>query len=88
MIVRWVGPDRVGAAEHAVLQWIRKMWQSINPLAGTELQKQAMPAVEDEETATVREGIVGGDAAHAAAAAKDGEASMMHPVLPAILCTR
>ncbi|KAF2101080.1 hypothetical protein NA57DRAFT_65369 [Rhizodiscina lignyota] len=76
LIVRMVGTERVGEAEHAVLEYIRKTWRAVNPLSGTQAQKQTVPVTENESTATVREGIVGSDVAHAQAKAKDGEASI------------
>lgn len=84
-IVRWVGPDRVGEIEHAVLEYIRKTWHTINPLSD-KTQVDTVPPIEDKATATVREGIIGGDIAHAEAAAKDGsKASEFLPRFNALL---
>lgn len=75
LIVRMAGADRVGAAEHAVLEWIRKAWRSVNPMAHNQTVASTEPPVDDVKTATVREGVVGSDLAQAEAATQDGEAS-------------
>lgn len=75
-IVQLFGPERVGAAEHAVLGYIKSAWHSVvDPILGHSADGQTVPARDDVETATVREGIIGNEAVHIAAKAKDGGAS-------------
>lgn len=75
-IVRLFGPERVGAAEHAVLEQIKSLWHAVaGPITGEAAEAQTVSATSDIETATVREGIVGEEATHVAAKARDGDAS-------------
>lgn len=46
LIVRMVGTERVGAAEHAVLQWIKNAWHAVNPLSEGQAEPQAIPSAE------------------------------------------
>lgn len=65
LIVRMVGTERVGAAEHAVLRWVKDAWHAVNPLSEREVEPQTMPAIEETSS----------DVMPAEAATKDGEAS-------------
>lgn len=87
-IVRLVGPERVGAVEHAILSSIKDVWHTINPMSDRQAQAQTIPPTEiGAESATIREGVVGSDTAHAVAAAKDGDACRRSQVIVSLIAS-